>query len=799
MRKIISLLLVLLTVLPIMASCSKGNSDKKPTSESEVKSVLDVTIPETKVTKNKDGVTRIDYIANNEAGGYITGRAAQIIVPSRSSSTVTAEPFPGYKFVQWSDGVKEASRKGDEGKEGHTTTYYAVFAPEAYEMPMIFIETETGEDVTSKEEYIGGSISVANCANGYVINDLEMEIRGRGNYSWSLEKKSYRIKLSEQQQLLGLGDGKNKNWVLLADHCDQTLMRNYISHTFAGKMSGIDFAPECKNVEVYLNGNYNGVYLLCEPITINKNRLNINEDPEAGTDIGYLVQLSEYSEEPMFRIGSKMYEIKNDLSTDPVLAEEQANYIRGYMFACMEAVTGGDRATIETYMDLDSIVDTYIVEEMLKNIDVGWDSFYFYKDAGGKLCFGPVWDFDLALGNANEGTETYGDLLAASGQMDQSNPWFVALMRHQWFREMVAERWHSDEVQEIVNNLPSLIESTAKSNYKSFNRNFEVWDIFGQTINRESWIITSLANYDEHYQYLISWTEHRIGWLNDFIGSDEYYGGSNSNGEHYVDFEASGFDEAAFECSGGSGSESDPYLISVPKDFSNLTKAVLNGQTFEGTYFKQTANLNMNTLRSYSGMGRDGTFAGVYDGCGYSIYAELTGEDQCIFPYLTGLVMNLMTDGSVNNRQQAAGICRSVRNGGAIVNCVSTMEVGSRNSLTSGISASINGDTPIIANCCFAGSYADEANEPSPFTRFPDDAGNTFFSYLYYPSSLKTDGADDRFDTEVSDETMATTLADDLNGHLSEIAEKVSKFGVTAADLCKWEASSGAPVLMVKK
>lgn len=794
MRKIIAFLLVILTVLPILSAC--GSNKKNPAATTTIDSALSVDMPETKVEKNSDGSTRLIYAVNIKEGGYISGRESQTLFSDRSASSVTAEALPGYKFLQWSDGSTEARRDGDKGTDGSTTTYYAIFAPDPLDMPMIFIDTETGEDVTSKEEYIGGTISVANCANGYVLNELEMEIRGRGNYSWSLDKKSYRIKLSEQQQLLGIGDGRNKNWVLLANHCDQSLLRNYIAHTFAGKMSGIDYAPECINVEVYVNGNYNGVYLLCEPITINKNRVNISEEVENGTDIGYLVQLSEYSESPKFRLEGREYEIKNDLSSDPNTAKAQEQYIRSFMQHCWSAVASGDQAQIESCIDLDSVIDTYIVEEVVKNIDVGWDSFYFYKDAGGKLFFGPIWDFDLAMGNANEGTETYSELLCAQNNMDQSNPWYAKLMQYDWFRAKVAERWKSDEVQGIVKTLPEMTIALAKEEYRSFCRNFETWDIFGQTINRESPYVTSLRSYKEHYEYLSYWLQARIDWLNDFIGSDAYNNGDNVGPAAQMP-SLSQSEPASFTGSGGSGRKSDPFLISTPKDFSSLTRALLSGEEFDGVYFKQTANLNMTSVRTYSGMGRDGRFAGIYDGCGYSIYAELSENDQCIFPYVTGLVMNLNTDGRVTNRNQAAGICRSIRDGGAVINCSSTMLIGTRESIASGISASINGDAPMILNCFYAGEYTEDCNEPSPITNWPDNPNTTTLAMNYYLSSLATESVQDGCDNAVTDEAMST-LADTLNANLGEVAQKAARYGITADDLCKWDASSGIPQLIVK-
>lgn len=797
MRKIISLLLVMLTVLPILSACSSGQNGATTTAP---KHSINVEIPDTKVTQNSDGSTRILYEANIESGGYINGRASQTLASGRTASSVTAVPLTGYKFLQWSDGSTDATRKEDAGTQGSTTTYYAVFAPEAYEMPMIFIDTETGEEVTSKEEYIGATISVANCADEYVLDELAMEIRGRGNYSWELDKKSYRLKLSEQQKLLGVGDGKSKSWVLLANHCDQSLLRNCVVHTFAGMMSGIDYAPEFINVEVYLNGMYNGVYMLCEPISVNKNRVNINEDIETGTDIGYLIQMTEYAEEPKFRVGNEVYEIKSDLSTNASTAKSQTQYIQNYVRKCWEAVEDGDQTQIESLIDVDSMVDTYLVEEFSKNLDVGWDSFYFHKDRGGKLHFGPIWDFDLALGNANEGCEEYTDLYVAQSGKDQSNPWYYTLMEQEWFRNKVAKRWLSDEVQNIVNGLSDMVTASAKESYKSFCRNFECWDIFGESINRETYYITSLSTYEEHYEYLAEWITNRAKWMTDFFASDEYKDGSNGDplgANNGWPNRTEGSSLIDFSCSGGTGTQADPYLISTPKDFSSLTKSTLSGNDFAGKYFKQTANLNMTTVRTYNGMGKPATFAGVYDGCGYTITAEITAEDQCIFPYVTGLIMNLMTDGKIANQAQAGGICRSVREGGAVINCASVMTLSSQNSMAGGIASSTQeGNTPVIYNCFFAGSF-EPSSDTSPSKGWYESLAGVFGS-LYHPDTLKTSNISTRYDEALSADAMENELANKLNDNLTAAANAAKAYGISVDDLCRWENASGYPIFIRK-
>ncbi len=805
-HRILSFLLAAAFLLPSLFACrSQSDTDGENTSPSTTpSSTQKVTAsfdePDTSVKPSPDGSTQVVYALSIKNAGEITGETVQTVRDGGTSS-VSAAAWVGYEFVRWSDGSTEPTRSGDMGEKGKITTIYAILAPVYLEMPVLHLTTETGYDVESKEDYILGTLTLTNCAEEFALKDRIIEIRGRGNKSWEFDKKSYHIQLDSKENLLGIGKAEGKHWNLLANHCDQSLLRNYTSLRFAAMMSGIAYSPACTNVEVYINGTYNGVYLLTEAIRVGEGRVDVTKDPEAGTDIGYLVQLSNYAEEYPFRIGDKTYEIKSDLSQKDSLCWEQQMYIQDYMSECYEAVIAGNREEIERLMDLDSIVDTYIVEETVKNLDAGWDSFYFYKDKGGKLAMGPLWDFDLSLGNANEGCEKYTDLYVAQSGKGQSNPWFYHLMSYHWFRELIAQRWASEEVQTIVGSLPELIRTAATESNRSFCRNFEEWQIFGQQLNREPREITKLDTYEKHYSYLIEWLENRIQWMKGFIGGERYTEGYNTEtGGGTVTPPTPPDPSFKFECSGGKGKYSDPYLISTPEDFMNLTRALYTGETFAGVYFRQTADLDMTKVRGYAGIGSAGNFAGIYDGDGYTVHAVLAGNDECIFPYLSGLVMNLGTTGSVSNSAQAAGICRSIRQGGGMINCYSLMEVTSDGGLAGGLSASTqSGDNVLLVNCYFAGSV--NGDECSPTNVWQPGRGGTF-AYLYSPDDL---GALNLHEADVllSRDQMDQELADLLNAHLADLFALPGSH--TALDktaesvLCAWTVGSdGTPVLRHK-
>lgn len=154
----------------------------------------------------------------------------------------------------------------------------------------------------------------------------------------------------------------------------------------------------------------------------------------------------------------------------------------------------------------------------------------------------------------------------------------------------------------------------------------------------------------------------------------------------------------------GSGTANDPYIIDDEWKFIEFAGSLLSGTDYSGKYFRQTCDLNLAGNKDFPGMGKDATFAGVYDGGGYKINVNLvTPGDQCIFPYVTGTVMNLGTTGkifcsSVADSAYTAGIARSVRETGKLLNCYSTVDIDGH--MVRGIASTNYG---VIENCYFGG------------------------------------------------------------------------------------------------
>ncbi len=393
------------------------------------------------------------------------------------------------------------------------------------EMPVISIITSSGSNIGSEEEI--AKISIINDVGTYEMSDMDVSIKLRGNSSMYADKQSYKLKFDKKQNLLNIGDDKGKPWLLIANCYDTSLLRNLTAYKFADLLTGMPYTQNCRSVEVYLNGEYQGVYLLCEDVNINNNRISITEAPDEVENNGYLVEMSRYAGDNKIEIDTQTYKIDSDLSKTESIKEQQKTYISGYITEAYNALKSGNESDVEKYINLESLVDIYIGNEIVKNVDVGWDSFYMYKDVNGKLCFGPMWDFDLAMGNADcakgfkswKGLNPYHVLNVNAN----SNPWFCHALSSKWFRELVITRWN--ELQTEINNIPKTVITEAESNFNSYCRNFEKWDVLGRQVYIEPKEISDLKTFKDHYTYLSNWLNNRIEWLTDYINSNSFENG----------------------------------------------------------------------------------------------------------------------------------------------------------------------------------------------------------------------------------------------------------------------------------
>ena len=291
-------------------------------------------------------------------------------------------------------------------------------------MPIVEITTQDQVLPYNKEDYINCSFKISNCedVDDNFSVDMKSEygdedcvgIRLRGNSTQNMPKKPYRIKFDKKKSLFGLE--KNKSWVLLADYKDNSSIRNYAAFTLGNKMEYLDFTPTPHHVVLFLNGYYQGLYLLCEQVDEKEGRTNVESDI-LSTDINYpfLVEMDRNAlSEGITGIDNfqpnKFYpiEIKYPEAEDRIEGESDIvfNYIQEYINAVFATINNNESVDVsfsdesmsfEDLVDVDSFIEYWLVNEVMFNQDSTWGSIYMHKTKDGKLKFGPNWDYDWSM------------------------------------------------------------------------------------------------------------------------------------------------------------------------------------------------------------------------------------------------------------------------------------------------------------------------------------------------------------------------------------------------------------------
>lgn len=278
-------------------------------------------------------------------------------------------------------------------------------------LPVMTITTENSQAITSKEDYVSATYSIDPKGTDVEAFSGDLQIRGRGNYTWTgFDKKPYRIKLGKKTGLLGMKS--NKHFGLLA-HADDSraFLRNPVGF-FISKAVGLAWTPDMRPVEVILNGDYIGLYFLTELIRVDKDRVDIydQEDEEATPDPtgGWLCEIDNYEEAPSEQItitegdGSLM---RITHKSPEILNAEQEKFLRDQYEAMNTAIYNSDPASTawSDLIDVASATRFYVTQEITDNYESYHGSCYMFRDRGDdkKWNFGPVWDFGSTLVDEN--------------------------------------------------------------------------------------------------------------------------------------------------------------------------------------------------------------------------------------------------------------------------------------------------------------------------------------------------------------------------------------------------------------
>lgn len=365
-------------------------------------------------------------------------------------------------------------------------------------------------------------------------------IETRGASSSGFPKKSYDIELwsdaAGTDSVFPLcGMPPEADWVLSAQYTDKTLMRGMLTFHLYRQMGW--WAPRTKPVEVFINGEYKGVYILMEKVKRDPNRIAVPSMDSldiAGDELtgGYILKLDKNSgsSDPGWNsqylpwpTGDSIY-INFYYPDGNEIMPQQAAYIHAYVDSFETALYGPDFQDTTTgfrkYADVRSCVDALIIQEFTRSIDAYRKSFYFYKNRnsqGGKLIMAPIWDYDLSFGNAGfcEGERFFGwqyNFNYVCGGDGWLNPfWFPRMVADTLFERQVRCRW--DELRQTVLSNAAVdqwIDSVATFLDESQGYNFTVWPIQGVYVWPNYYIG---QNYEEEVDTLKWWIHNRTAWI----------------------------------------------------------------------------------------------------------------------------------------------------------------------------------------------------------------------------------------------------------------------------------------------
>lgn len=375
------------------------------------------------------------------------------------------------------------------------------------DLPVVRIYTEDEEIPRDKENYINCSFEILNCKDSSHNFKVEMKdsydskdgdggvgVRLRGNTTMAYEKKPYRIKFKKDHSLFGLTEAKS--WVLLADYLDQSNIRNYAAMTLGNQVfDNLDFTATPHHVILEFNGEYKGIYLLCEQIDEKTGRANVEIDEEKlyqsyeKTEFPFLIEMDNYaSTDPTIDDADRVMldgyfpiEIKYPESKDRGVYQGQDivyDYIQEYLLAVKTTLQTKEKVSVsfreepvgyEDLIDVDSLIDYVFLNEIMYNPDSIWKSAYMHKAANvvdeetgeileyGKLKFGPAWDFDAAM-SWNFTNEPY-DASYIEGARATTvlcgNIFFVEFVQDEDNYLLCQKRWAEtrDGVKEVVDYL----------------------------------------------------------------------------------------------------------------------------------------------------------------------------------------------------------------------------------------------------------------------------------------------------------------------------------------------------------
>lgn len=388
-------------------------------------------------------------------------------------------------------------------------------------LPTFYINTVDNAPIVSKEEYVSGKLTIVSSDETENFAD-STEIRGRGNSTWGMPKKPFRIKLYKKASLLNR-PAKEKSWVLLANYADKTLMRNAVAFKIS-ELVELEFTPTARFVDVVLNGEFLGNYMMSDQIERATGRVDVEKQKTSDVSEpeitgGYLLELDGFAyTEPVWFRTPKGVAVTVKYPKDDDINNEQYRYISNYTSEFENVLFSSNFTDSEhgyrAYVDSATLINWYIACELTGNSDSFWSTYVYKKRNDPKFYFGPMWDYDIAFNNDYRLGDATEKLMREHAH--EPKTWIRRFWEDPWFQNAVNERWKQLVENGIEQQLLDYINETQALLQQSQAKNYEKWPTLNQTVYRE---VYTFETYDEGVDYLKSYVSARVAFLNEAFKS----------------------------------------------------------------------------------------------------------------------------------------------------------------------------------------------------------------------------------------------------------------------------------------
>ncbi len=417
---------------------------------------------------------------------------------------------------------------------------FAIAQVQLTNLPSLYFTTENNAPVNSKETYTKGSLKIMGGTHDEGYYDGEIEIRGRGNSTWGMAKKPYRVRLKNKYQMLGL-PAKERNWVLLANYADKSLLRNALAFEIS-KFMGFGFTPAYKFVDVFINDEYQGNYMLTDHMEVKPKRVEVEEQSPDNTtepDItgGYLLEVDGWADqEPVWFATTRNTKVTIKFPSDDDINTQQRNYIANYVQTFENMLFSESYQdsinSYRQYVDIKSMVDYYILSELTSNPDCFWSTYMYKRFNDPKLYTGPVWDFDIAFNNDRRlGDISYKYMLDYA----YTNRWHTRLLSDPYFFQQVRSRWEELKTTGLLQKLEQVSDSLVNILDASQQENYQRWPTLNQIVYNE---LAARGSYANEVKFVKDFVSNRFEWLNlqwQGLDTGKYFNIINSVSLKYLD------------------------------------------------------------------------------------------------------------------------------------------------------------------------------------------------------------------------------------------------------------------------